>query len=113
MENADMRIQFSCSCGAPLKVADEHAGKLVLCPKCKTKCRVPSPTAAAPPPPPARPRRLAATEKPPEPEFEMFHPKGDEEDADFFRPAPEEIGSLRAAYTSLKKQTRSRSFAWR
>lgn len=47
---------FACSgCGATLQVGDEHAGKNVQCPTCKTTTVVPSPGAitAEPPHPPA------------------------------------------------------------
>ncbi|MFP4104921.1 MAG: hypothetical protein ACLFVU_02430 [Phycisphaerae bacterium] len=34
-------IRFSCRCGQKLKVADEHAGKKIRCPKCKNISAVP------------------------------------------------------------------------
>jgi hypothetical protein len=36
-----MPIQIDCKCGRRLKVADEHAGKRVRCPACKTTLAVP------------------------------------------------------------------------
>ena len=41
-----MPIESSCQgCGRPLRVADEHAGKLARCPHCQTIYTVPSPGA--------------------------------------------------------------------
>ena len=41
-------LMFECeSCKTKLKVADEHAGKTIACPKCKTKSTVPIPVEPA------------------------------------------------------------------
>lgn len=65
---------FRCrSCQTAISARDELAGKVVACPKCKTKVRVPAiaapaaPVAAAPPKPKAPP----ATRKPPPPDEEF------------------------------------------
>jgi hypothetical protein len=51
-----MSIQFNCPyCTAPIKVADDAAGKIGKCPKCETKLRVPQPAEPIPPPLAANP----------------------------------------------------------
>jgi len=60
-----MPISWTCKCGKTLQVADEHAGKRVECPVCKTVCVmqkeepkhevVPAGQAVATPPTPAGP----------------------------------------------------------
>lgn len=40
-----MPIQFTCTCGRPFKVGDEHAGKRTKCPSCGAALTVPKPEA--------------------------------------------------------------------
>src|SRR5262249_6463326 len=50
-------IEVRCECGSLLRARDEHAGKVLKCPKCGGRVRVPSDEAYAEelPPPPPRP----------------------------------------------------------
>lgn len=49
-------IRFTCpGCKQPLQVADQYAGKLLICPHCKTQMSAPQASAAAPPAAPPRP----------------------------------------------------------
>ncbi len=61
-----MPIQITCTtCGKRLQVGDQHAGKRVACPGCKTVLTAPGTAApAASPPPPAAPKPAAPAAKP-------------------------------------------------
>jgi hypothetical protein len=108
-----MWIRFSCSCGASLQAAEEEAGDLTACPKCKAQVRVPLANEAIPSPLEDQPQlsrieeEQAGTDS-----YSLFHPDGDPDDADFFVPAPDEIGPLRSAHTSLLKKTQPKPI-WR
>lgn len=57
-------ILISCACGAAMKVAAEHVGKAVACPKCNQQMIVPGPGASL--------AQAAMPEVPPEPEPDIF-----------------------------------------
>lgn len=61
-------IRFSCECGQQLQARDEHAGKAVICPKCKQQARVPDLPATSfqpeEPPEQAPPRARVQRERP-------------------------------------------------
>ncbi len=101
-----MSIQFGCSCGAILRVADELAGKFVACPNCATKCRVPEGDENAASPTAARDQTRVIDQEPPLIlGIPAYHPGTDPDNADLFMPAPAEIGALRSSHTSLLKTT--------
>lgn len=56
-------VQFRCSCGKVLKAKAEYAGRILKCPKCEAKIRVPAPsgTSAAKPAPTKNSKRPAGT----------------------------------------------------
>jgi DNA-directed RNA polymerase subunit RPC12/RpoP len=78
-------IRFECTgCTRKLSVAEPQAGKLVACPSCKTKVRVPAAELDSPEEPDP-PLKTALTNKPtPAKEVDFVEPIDDEEE----RPAP-------------------------
>jgi hypothetical protein len=105
-----MWIQFSCSCGASLQAAEAEAGDLMACPKCKSQLRVPLANEAAPSPPEDQPQQSRIEEDQAGADgYSLFHPGNDPDEADFFVTAPDEIGPLRSAHTSLLKKNQPKS----
>ncbi len=105
-----MWIRFSCPCGANLQAAEEEAGDLMTCPKCKAQVYVPDADETASSPPGEQPRQSTLAEVPAgKGGYSLYQPGDDPEDADFFMPAPDEIGPLRSAHTSLSKKVQPRS----
>jgi hypothetical protein len=103
-------IQLTCACGRKLQVRDEFAGQEGKCPACGNTFRIPNPDAAGtagytetpaarelPPEPPAE-------QQPSGPPTEMRNHAGDPLPGglDFFVPAPEEVGPVMSAHTTLK-----------
>ena len=108
-----MWLQFSCSCGATLQAAEEEAGDVMACPKCKAQLRVPLANEVAPSPLEEQLQQSEVEEEQAGTDgYSLFHPGDDPDEADFFVPAPDEIGALRSAHTSLLKKTQPKS-AWR
>lgn len=60
-------IDVACGCGKRMRVADEHAGKVIRCPQCRNPLPVPAAPVAPVPVPPAE-RTYAAPAPEPEPE---------------------------------------------
>jgi hypothetical protein len=130
-----MTIQFTCTCGKVLQVAEKFAGQSAKCPGCGTTLRVPvedgSVTAHAPPPQPraaTEPAKTAPWEKPKarakppplpdeddDPIAELLTHAGKpiDEDDDFFVEAPAAIGAVVSAFSTLRKGQTPRPFALR
>jgi hypothetical protein len=108
-----MWIRFSCSCGASLQAAEEEAGDLMACPKCKSQLRVPLANEAGSPPLEDQTEQTRLEEEEAGADgYSLFHPGDDPDAADFFVPAPDEIGPLLSAHTSLLKKNQPKSI-WR
>jgi hypothetical protein len=122
-------ITITCTCGKSLQVADEHAGKQGKCPVCGHSVSIPDAnggdfTEQAPPMSPSRksaeswsnPR--TDTEAPPEPDDEIGQLTTHagvliNEDDDFFASAPNEIGRLYSAFTTLRTDVDPRPLPFR
>jgi hypothetical protein len=81
-------IRFTCECGQQLQARDEHAGKVIVCPKCKNQTRVPELPATSiqpeEPPEQAPPRARVQRERPAlrdEPNEEETRPRRQRESA--------------------------------
>jgi hypothetical protein len=122
-------IELTCTCGKKLKVKDEFAGRMGVCPGCGTSIAIPGAVVAppplpvvqpvqaiqppplsqaAPPPLPVAPRERVTTrppESPPPDEELRNHGGGDiPANADFFVDPPTEIGQLLSANATLAKE---------
>ncbi len=119
-----MAIVLHCTCGRKLQIRDEFAGQEGQCPACGRMLAIPRDDNAAPdawarpaavvqtPAPPApRPAPTPPSPPPPptraaaEPDVATLRNHGDGPlpgDADFFVSAPESIGPLRSAWTTLR-----------
>ena len=85
----------------------------MACPKCKAQLRVPVADEDDPSPLKDQSQQSYIEEEQPRTEgYSLFHPGDDLDEADFFVPAPDEIGPLRSAHTSLLKKTQPKSI-WR
>jgi hypothetical protein len=107
-------ILLTCSCGRKLQIKDDFAGQEGTCPSCGRTLRIPSGNAGAEPP--LVTRAVPVREDASLPEARPVRPQDDEaddgpvtnhgsdplpEDADFFVPAPADIGPVISAYTTL------------
>ena len=114
-----MAIQILCECGRKLQIQDKFAGQQGRCPACGRDFLIPAWETETPgiqaQPSPAREEELPeALPAPPVDKGRRDEPERDEpvgghaderlpHDADFFVPAPREIGSLNSAHTTLRK----------
>lgn len=118
-----MPIQFTCSCGHTLEVADEYAGMEANCPVCAMPNRIPAlgPTAISetgarssrkpPPLPPPAPAEMIPIDetKPITTHAGLPIPVN----LDFFVEAPKEIGILITAFSTLQKDKEPLSLSTR
>ena len=112
-----MAIVLTCDCGRKLQIPEQFAGKEGQCPACGRMLQIPAlesspyPGAAveAPPLPSYRPVEStpepAAPPAPPAREEPVSNHGGDilPPEADFFVPAPQEIGPILSAYSTLRQ----------
>jgi hypothetical protein len=89
-----MPVHFTCACGNPLMVDNDQARKELVCSTCAAVEQV----------------RSLQSPKPSFVEHKIFQPGTVPADADFFLPAPAEIGRLHSAHTSLRRSVKSRPF---
>ena len=118
-----MAIVLHCLCGRKLQIRDEYAGQEGQCPACGRTLSIPREGDEAASLPSVRPVAVARAVDPAPPPRPAARPRADEQerepsdlrdipnhgdgrlpaDADFFAPAPQAIGPLRSAWTTLRE----------